>query len=257
MDLTKLKTYLIYFGEYLKNGDFGSILASVRYLLHKGSHPGDRIIRSSIGHFYCRKNTNDFQFANFRYEWGVKKFLLDNREKFNVFIDGGACIGEYCVLISKFGVRCIAFEPVIVNYDVLRKNIELNMWANKVQTFPFGLGDRNMKAPFYFNPVNTGASHIITDMKKPDMFTEIRTFDSFLPELKFSNDDKIMVKLDVEQMEPEAIRGSKEFISTFPNITFVIEEKHSGAEKIRKALLEIADFEFGIVDEYNIYARKK
>jgi FkbM family methyltransferase len=257
MNLHKLKTYFTYFGEYLKNGDIGSITASVRYLMHKGSHANDRIIRSSIGKFYCRKNTNDFQFANYRYEWGVKKFLLDNIKDYTVFIDGGSCVGEYCVLLSKRGIRCYAFEPVKANYDVMCKNMELNGLKDKVQTFPFGLGDRNMQAPFYFNPVNTGASHIITNAIKPDIIVDIRTFDSCLDKLGLHPNDKIMVKLDVEKMEPEAIKGSMEFIRKYNFITFVIEEKHSGAARIRQTLLDIADFEFGIVDEYNIFARKK
>ncbi|MEI7662523.1 MAG: hypothetical protein WCK34_10005, partial [Bacteroidota bacterium] len=74
--MKKLKTYSRYFFDYLKHGDFLSIVASIRYLVNKTSHKNDRIIRTSIGKFYCRKNTNDFQFANWGYEWGVKQFLL-------------------------------------------------------------------------------------------------------------------------------------------------------------------------------------
>lgn len=255
--LKKTITYGRYFWEYAKYGDIVSIISSVKYIMKKGSHANDRIIRTSIGRFFCRKNTNDFQFANFRYEWGVKKFLLENLKEFSVFIDGGACVGEYCVMLSKLGIKCIAFEPVLANYKVLTRNLELNKLDHHVLSFPVGLGDRKMMAPFFFNPVNTGASHIITDEKKPDFFVEIDTLDSFLSQLGLKPADRIMVKLDVEQMEPEAIHGAAEFIKKFPYLTFVIEEKHSGASKIRKALSEIAGFEFGIVDEYNIFARKK
>lgn len=255
--IKKLTTYLRYFWEYLKFGDFVSIMSSFRYLLKKGSHPNDRIIKTSIGTFFCRKNTNDFQFANYRYEWGVKKFLLDNRKNYNVFIDGGACVGEYCILLTKLGIKCIAFEPVLSNFNVLQKNLELNNIMTQVQSFPYGLGDREMEAPFYFNPVNTGASHIITDNRKADCIVGIRTFDSFLQQMGLKKEDKIMFKLDVENMEPEAISGAASFIKFFPNITFVIEEKHSGSAKIQKALNDIEEFNIGIVDEYNIYARKK
>ena len=98
---------------------------------------------------------------------------------------------------------------------------------------------------------------LFQDQRKPDCIVDIDKFDSYFVQLNLKKEDRIMFKLDVEQMEPEAIVGSKSFIQSFPDITFVIEEKHSGAERIRKALLAIADFEFGIVDSFNIYARKK
>ena len=254
--MKKLKTYSLYFFEYLKHGDLISIIASIRYLLFRTSHKNDRVINTSIGKFFCRKNTNDFQFANYRYEWGVKKFLLANKDNFSVFIDGGACTGEYCILLTKFGIRCIAFEPVIPNYDALVKNLELNNISSQVSTFPFGLGDREMQAPFYFNPVNTGASHIILDGSRPDMHVQIRTMDSLITQLGFKPEDHIMVKLDVESMEPEAIRGASDFIRKFPNLTIVAEDKHSKDTVIKQALNSLAVFEFGKVDAFNISAKK-
>jgi hypothetical protein len=99
--LTKLNTYFWYLYEYMKHGDFLSVYASVNYLIFKKSHKKDRIIQTSVGKFFCRKNTNDFQFANFRYEWGVKNFILNQINEYSVFIDSGSCIGEYSILLSK------------------------------------------------------------------------------------------------------------------------------------------------------------
>ncbi len=254
--MKKLKTYSRYFFEYLKHGDLLSIIASIRYLLYKTSHKKDRIIHTTIGTFFCRKNTNDFQFANYKYEWGVKKYLLDNRHTFSVFIDGGACIGDYCVLLSRFNIRCIAFEPVIENFNVLTKNLKLNDLTDEIQAFSFGLGSKNEHAAFIFNPVNTGASHLANLGQVPDCHVEIRTLDSLIASLDINPEAHILVKLDVEGMEAEAIRGAKNFITMYPHITFVIEDKHIGEESIKKALNEIVPFEFGIVDEFNIYAKK-
>ena len=253
----KFITYSRYFYEYLKHGDFLSIIASLRYLINKTSNKKDRVIQTSIGKFFCRKNTNDFQFANYRYEWGVKQFMLENKNDYNIFIDGGACIGEYCILLTKLGIRCIAFEPVIANYNVLTRNLKLNNMSDKILTIPLGLGDCEKESPFYFNPVNTGASHIITNGQHPDCFVGIRTLDSLLPKLGLKAEDRILVKLDVEGMEPDAIRGAAGFIRNFRNITFVAEGKHSGNNVIKKELQEIAGFEFGIVDDFNIYAKKR
>jgi len=254
--MNKILTYLRYFYDYLLHGDFRSILASVRYVLFGTSHKTDRIISTAAGTYFCRKNTNDFQLANFYYEWGVRKYLLSHQKKFSVFIDGGACTGSYSLLFAARGKRCIAFEPVSSNYNIINKNLELNKLEHEVVVFPYGLGAANARAGFAFNPVNTGASHKIENMTEADQFVEIRTLDSLMPEMAIGSDERIMIKLDVEGMEVEAIKGAADFIRHYPNITFVIEDKHSGESLIKDALNEIAGFDYGIVDEYNIYAKK-
>ncbi|NVO19556.1 MAG: FkbM family methyltransferase [Bacteroidetes bacterium] len=254
--MKKLWIYLRYLYEYLKFRDLISVWSSITYLANHTSYNRDRTIRTSIGTFHCRRNTNDFQFANLMYEWSVKKFIFNEIKNHNVFIDQGACIGDYCILLSRSNIRCIAFEPMIDNYSVLLKNVQLNSCADRVQAFPFGLGENNRQARFIFDPVNTGASRIDRDNRPESYPAEIRTFDSFLPELNLSKQDKILVKLDAEGMEPEAISGSEDFIRNYPNLTFVIEDKLTGDEMIRKRLSTYAIFEFGRVDEFNMFARK-
>jgi len=256
--LKKLNTLFWYFYEYLKFGDLLSLCASVRYVISKKSHSKDRIIKTSVGRFFCRKNTNDFQFANFRYEWGVKRFILDHLNEYSVFIDGGSCVGIYSVLLSRYNIQSIAFEPVPANFEVLEKNIQLNNLSSQIKAFMVGLGDENKLARFKFNPVNTGASHIIRDNDKPDNFgVELRTFDSFLTELNIGIEEHILFKLDVEGMETEALKGASDFIRLYPNITFILEEKFTGEDRIKSVLDGLGSFEYGIVDQYNIYARKK
>lgn len=254
--MKKAITYFRYFIEYLKFGDFISIASSARYLINKTSHAHNRIVRSSIGSFYCRRNTNDFQFANFYYEWGVKKFILQHIDNFSVFIDGGACTGDYSVLLSKFPVKCFSFEPVPDNFETIQKNLHLNRIHDKVKAYKLGLGNENKKAWFRFNPVNTGASHIDSQIGPDGCEVQIRTFDSILPELNLPENEKILFKLDVEGMEPEALQGCTGFIRQYPEITFIMEEKHAGQESIQAVLDKIAVFEYGKVDEFNIYARK-
>ena len=45
-------------------------------------------------------------------------------------------------------------------------------------------------------------------------------------------------------------------ITYYLHITFIVEEKHSGQFPIQDAFNDIALFEFGKVDELNIYAKK-
>lgn len=255
--MSKLVIYFRYLFEYLKYGDLVSIISSFRYLNNRTSHKTNRIIKSSVGTFFCRKNTNDFQFANYAYEWNVKKFFLDHQSEYSVFIDGGACTGEYSILFSKNGIRCFAFEPVSDTYKVLLKNIGLNNMVSTIQAFPFGLGAVNAKVDFVKNSVNTGASHIARNGKPGNCKADIRTFDSIFENFNLNPDDRILFKLDVEGMEVEALAGARNFIQKFPDITFVIENEHSTIDNIRETLNSIAPFEFGIIDKLNIFAKKQ
>ena len=254
--MNKSLTYSRYLWDYLKHGEFVAIIASLKYLSSKHSHNSDHILQTSVGTFFCRKNTNDFQFANYYYEWSVKKYLLNHKNEFSVFIDGGSGIGDYSILLSRYGLRCIAFEPVENNFDVLLKNLELNNLKSMIQAFPVGLGDQNETVNFVFNPVNTGASHIASVNDHANCMAEIRTFDSLLRKLNIGKAENILVKLDLEGMEVEAIRGASNFIRNYPNITLVIEDKHSGQNQIKETLNQLAEFEFEEVDKFNICAKK-
>jgi len=160
------------------------------------------------------------------------------------------------VWLSQQNIRCIAIEPVQNNYEIILKNLDLNGLSDKVKVLPFGLGDRNRQVNFAFDPVNTGSSHITSNAEGSQFASEIRTFDSFLPDLNFSVDDRIIFKLDVEGMEAEAVNGAADFIRKFPNILFILEVKHSGKQRVIDTLNSLAEFEIGDVDEYNIYAHK-
>jgi FkbM family methyltransferase len=252
----KLVTFLAYFFEYIKHNDYKSIFYGLIYLMFRKSHPIDRVIHSSIGTFFCRRNTNDFQFANLRYEWGVKKFILSNINKFTVFIDAGACTGDYVVLMANKGLRCIAFEPVKSNYENLMRNISLNGLSDKILTFNYGLGNVEETAKFVFDPVNTGASHLARENEKSGIVVELKKMDSLIKDFRISENDSVLIKFDLEGMETEVICGAEDFIHSCRQLTIILEYKIEGREKIMSYLDRIAAFEYGSVDEYNFYARK-
>jgi FkbM family methyltransferase len=254
--MNKLLTYTRYFYDYFTHGELWAIVASARYLFFRTSHNTDRTIHTRTGKFFCRKNTNDFQFANYYYEWEVRKFMLSQSRRPEVFIDCGACIGAYSVLMAKQGARCYAFEPVKENFEAMVNNIKLNNLENKIIAYNFGLGAESGKASFVFNPVNTGASHVTDNLHESDFHIDIRTFDSMVPELGIRETDHVILKLDVEGMETQVLRGAYQFIRNHPNLTIVAEDKFSSQEAIREILYEMAKFRYGKVDENNIFARK-
>jgi FkbM family methyltransferase len=252
----KAITYSRYLYDYLKFGDVASVMASVRYLASGKSHTGDRVIHTSAGHFYCRKNTNDFQFANYYYEWGVKKYMLRHRKEFDVFIDAGACTGVYSIILSRYGMRCFAFEPVPETFSVLQKNIELNACSGRVQAFGYGLSDHNGTGTFAVDPVNTGASYLIGSDREGNCTAELHKLDSVYSSFGIRAGDTVLMKFDLEGSEPAALRGATEFIRNCEAVTLIIEDKHTGNESIRDILNSIAVFRYTPVDEFNICAVK-
>ncbi len=214
--------------------------------------------------FLVRKGTLDFQFANYAYEWEVKKFVYDHYKDCNVFFDIGSNIGTYAILFAKEGIKTFAFEPVKDNYDAIRVNLILNKLEDLVTVYPVALGASRYKTTFTFDLVNTGASHkadIVTDddyvpAEEMSVESEVVPLDDLMDELGLNEDDKIFMKIDVEGMEANVLQGAKRFLRKYPNIIMVMESVHSGKKELTKVLREIDDFEILEVDDLNMGARK-
>jgi len=261
--MNKIITFLRYTKDFVKHGEFRYILSSFRYVLKGKTTRKSRYYKSSLGKFYVRKGTLDFQFANYAYEWGVKQFVYKHINDYNIFIDIGANIGTYSILFADKGLTGFAFEPVKSNYDALAKNIKLNNIENREVTFPFALGAKKRRAGFTFDPINTGASHLtendgfLEEVDNPEFVDiDIVPFDDICNDLNIKNDDKVFIKIDVEGMEPHVLKGASKFLKNHPNILIVLESKHSGRDDIKKLLSSISDFDFLEVDNMNMAAKK-
>ena len=238
--------------------------ASIIYLLTGIAYSRTQIFKGKLGTFLHRKGTLDFQFGNYAYEWGVKLFMNKYYADYNIFIDVGANMGTYTIMLGKLGLKTFSFEPSAENYRALQINILLNKLESQVTSFNFGLAHVNRKANFIFDPINTGASHLSsaefydhsTDARGQKIEVKLKVFDNFYEELELEESDHILIKIDVEGMEESVLLGAKQFIQKFPNILIVIESVHSGKENLQNLFSEIAHFEFIEVDDMNFAAKK-
>jgi FkbM family methyltransferase len=250
----KYLIYADYFKEYLVCKDFKSLKASLKYVFsHKLPKEG-YTTSSKMGDFFIRPGTTDFQFINFAYERKVKEYILQNIGSFDVFIDIGACIGEYCIWIAKLGKQCIAVEPV--NFEAIQKNVSLNKLENSIQVFPVGAGSKKEKV-FFNIPVGlASSSHIDRETDKtPNV--EIEMFDTIAEKLNIPETARILVKMDVEGMETEVIAGAGNFIRKYKNLRFIYEHFETDEYRNDKALSAFADFAFSDIDKVNRLAVKK
>lgn len=254
--MKKLNTYFQYLIEYLKYGDLISVFDSVSYIACQKPSCSDRLVKGRTGWFFCRKNTNDFKFANYTYQHGFKDFILRQKHHYDVFIEIGSGIGDNIVFLAKNHTRCHAFEPVISNYHSLLKNIKLNNLNNFVHTYPYGLGCNMREASFVFSPVDTATSHLAENAEEANCTVKIRNLDSLIRKLEISKDDHVLIKLNAENMEDEVVRGAKRFIASASNLTLVMKLQPSVYESVIRTLDGCGQFEYGMVDKENLFAAK-
>ena len=68
-----------------------------------------------------------------------------SRIKSKIFIDVGAYIGFYTILMSGIFEKIYAFEPLQRNFKILNKNILTNNLGHKIKTYNFALGSKEEK----------------------------------------------------------------------------------------------------------------
>ena len=85
---------------------------------------------------------------------------------------------------------------------------------------------------------------------------EIHKLDTLIKEMSIEKNETILMKLDIEGMKIESIKGATGFIRYYSKITFIIENKHSSKNHMKDVLSEIKVFEFGVVDEFNMNAKE-
>lgn len=261
--MNKILTYLRYFFDFIKHGEFRFLYYSIAYVA-KGKTPRkSRYYQSDLGKFFVRKGTLDFQFGNYAYEWEVKKFVYKHVDSYDVFLDIGANIGTYSILFAGKGLTGFAFEPVRSNLEAFEKNVALNEMQDKIQIYPIALGSHKHTANFTFDPVNTGASHLTDDhidaeeIVNPEFEDiEVDTLDNIMDELNIDPAKKIIIKIDVEGMEIDVLRGATKFLKKYPNLLLVMESIHCGKDILTKELQNIYPFEILPVNALNMAARK-
>jgi FkbM family methyltransferase len=251
----RVKVYSLYFYEYLRYREFNSALDAILYVLTRKSYADGKPIKTRMGTFETRKGTLDFQYANYAYEIGLKRFI--ENQTFDVFLDIGACLGEYSIWLGQNGYRCFAFEPVYDSYKMIQRNIALNNVQDKVMALNYGLGAQHSIEHFQLHPINTGSNKRVPEPNASTRPFEINALDDVFESFGLSPNTKILMKIDVEGMEVEMLKGAQKFFSYFDNVTAIIEEKISGGSNITQTLNSIYDkFEYGPVDNFNIYAKK-
>ncbi len=142
------------------------------------------------------------------YDLNETMLLLHFMEETDVFVDVGANVGIYSVLMSGIkGSRSIAFEPIETTYKHLLENVVINGITDKVFAYNIGIGSEK-KIEKFTNSLDA-INHIATEEDKNTSTIEVQidTLDNIL-----RNENPTVLKIDVEGFETEVIKGALETI---------------------------------------------
>lgn len=129
-----------------------------------------------------------------------------------IIIDLGANVGLYTIYAAKrTRGKVIAVEPEPINFELLRKNVELNK-LNNVILINQAVGDYNGTVKLYLAS-HAGGHSIFRSWvpEKNSIEVKMTTLDSLLERLNVSSVD--MIKIDVENAEYLVLRGSQKSLS--------------------------------------------
>lgn len=165
---------------------------------------------------------------SFVYEGEIERFLLSIADVDYCFVDGGANFGFWSVLVSSrpFGSHpVIAIEASSANAEKLERNAALNGGRFKVLRRAVGLTTGNQVWL-------SGAKHEAfrvgeANGSEAGESVEMIALDSLLDQGLVSPGQRLVIKLDIEGMEVEAMKGAKRLLE---NDAVIIVEDH-GADR--------------------------
>jgi len=155
--------------------------------------------------FECRKYTSDIEHISIEDEPETLEFLLNQKGK--IFIDVGAFIGKYSILLSKNFEKIIAIEADPYNYSQLVRNIRLNSIWNKVIPLNIALTNSNGILKLNLSEDGNEGHSIIVNFGKGSIEVLGLKLDTAIDLLKIDPKNIDVIKIDVEGAEYFVLQG--------------------------------------------------
>lgn len=144
-------------------------------------------------------------------EYSEMAFCLTYVAEEDFFIDCGANVGVYSVLLGPECRGGIALEPGSDTFSILEQNLKINGLKN-VHAVKAGAGTRNEK--LFFTKGNDTTNHTIGQSDSKDLpqdsyeVVDVITLDTY------NSKDVTILKIDVEGMEAKVLEGANALLSS-------------------------------------------
>ena len=168
--------------------------------------------------------------------------------------DIGSNVGIYGLLACMNStVRVVAFEPAASNFAILNRNIELNNFDERFQTYCIAFSEHTKLDSLNLSDTSAASSMHGFGTESDQFERAIRTkfrqgcigfsiddfVDTFAPPLPTH------IKIDVDGLEPDILRGGKHTLSDTSVKSVIVEvEEKPGASRSREILNLMTEFGF-------------
>jgi FkbM family methyltransferase len=123
----------------------------------------------------------------------------------DIVVDIGGHIGSFSIFASSFGTSVITYEPVTENFNLLKKNVEINGY--NVDINHLAVTDKEEEREIYIRPFNYGGSNLYQIHNDPDWKEMITctTLEKIYEEKHLDHID--FLKLDCEGAEYDILNA--------------------------------------------------
>ena len=174
-----------------------------------------------------------------KYDRTELTFLERYLHEEDLFLDVGSNIGSYSLFCSrKIGCRSVAFEPVPATYAELVDNVERNNLKDQIRTKNCALGDASSVLRFTCDL--DMSNHALAEGETAEHVVEVPCdrLDMLVKENDLPKEaGEIVIKMDVEGFEPQAIRGADGLLRS-GKINVLIVEAIYNREAIEAEIVE-------------------
>ncbi len=210
------------------------------------------------GHDFCLYVTPRFvpHYSGNDYEAITALIVHRRAKKVHTFIDVGAHYGFFSVLVGHANPDCriLAFEPIPVNFEILRKNIELNGFRH-VRLFQSAVSSRDGDAVFQVSAASDNSGFLANPAAGilQDITVRVATLDQLIEDIP---NKPTLIKIDTEGSERQVLQGMEGLIEKVDELEMIIEFnqrclRHNGLmpEELLRQIDELGFSIFFVHDE--------
>lgn len=157
------------------------------------------------------------------YEYKESLLLLHFLRKEDTFLDVGANLGHYSLLVTgSLGANSISVEPIPATCKKFNDLIILNKLESSINLHPYGVS--NKEGNLYFSSTNTVMNHVVQSNHPDAIQVKVSTIDTLVDDR-----DIACFKIDVEGYEMPALQGAEKVLKNHTLKMIIIELNDSGS----------------------------